>query len=94
MKRSAPGSERPGCAPAQSGKRSVDGSYDTSSADVTLELMDDNWRVLERYSAHSAELDVSTQERASGELRLTPHHSPGVGQVRAGGGVLRFEINC
>ncbi|KAA5805420.1 hypothetical protein F1654_05425 [Alkalicaulis satelles] len=74
--------------------RNDDGSYDTSSADVTLELMDDNWRVLERYSAHSAELDVSTQERASGELRLTPHHSPGVGQVRAGGGVLRFEINC
>ncbi|WP_429911334.1 hypothetical protein [Glycocaulis sp.] len=72
-----------------------DGSYDTSSAGVTLELMDDNWRVLERYSAEQLTLDVSTENRASGEVRLTPHHSPGVGEIQhPSGAALRFDISC
>lgn len=72
-----------------------DGSYDTSSASVTLELMDDNWRVLERYSAQQLTLDVSTENRATGEVRLTPHHSPGVGDIQhPDGATLRFDITC
>lgn len=72
----------------------ADGGYDTSSATVTLELMDDDWRVLERYSAQDLTLDVSTENRASGEVELPPHHNPGVGEVRPEGGTLRFDMAC
>ncbi|MGY6532830.1 hypothetical protein [Glycocaulis sp.] len=72
-----------------------DGSYDTSSADVRLELEDENRRVLERYSAQQLTLDVSTENRVSGEVRLTPHHSPGVGDIQhPDGATLRFDITC
>lgn len=72
-----------------------DGSYDTSSASVTLELLGENWRVLERYSAQQVVLDVSTESRASGEVELTPNHNPGVGNIQyPDGNTLRFDMAC
>ncbi|MCH8491542.1 MAG: hypothetical protein LAT81_16685 [Oceanicaulis sp.] len=74
--------------------RDGDGGYDTSEASVRLELMDDNWRVLERYAAQGAALDSAQEDRASGEIHLMPHHDSGVGEVRPDGGTLRFDITC
>ncbi|MGY6628400.1 MAG: hypothetical protein ACXIVL_07770 [Oceanicaulis sp.] len=74
--------------------RNDDGSYDTSQASVRLELMDDNWRVLERYVAQGVTLDVSQEDRAGGELHLPLHFEPGVGEGLPDGGTLRFDITC